>query len=174
MAWTAPITWTAGTILTAALLNQQVRDNQLEMMPAKATTTGRWIVSSGVNQLVERVPSSSTVATLQTTTSGTYTDLATVGPSVTVDTGNTAIVILSAIMSNTSAGGRAAMSYNPSAGDDQAAIAESVAANGGYRPSLLDVKQGLTPGSNVFTAKYRAAVAGTANFANRDLTVLPL
>lgn len=31
MAWTAPSTWVSGAILTAAQLNQQVRDNMLEV-----------------------------------------------------------------------------------------------------------------------------------------------
>lgn len=33
MAWTAPATWTAGQVLTAAQLNTQVRDNLVEFAP---------------------------------------------------------------------------------------------------------------------------------------------
>lgn len=33
MAWTAPSTWVSGAILTAAQLNQQLRDNMLELAP---------------------------------------------------------------------------------------------------------------------------------------------
>ena len=39
MAWTAPSTWVSGAILTAAQLNQQLRDNMLELAPFMASWT---------------------------------------------------------------------------------------------------------------------------------------
>jgi hypothetical protein len=41
MAWTAPSTWVAGAILTAAQLNTQLRDNLLAGGPIYATTAAR-------------------------------------------------------------------------------------------------------------------------------------
>jgi hypothetical protein len=41
MAWTAPSTWVAGAILTAAQLNTQLRDNMLAGGPIYATTAAR-------------------------------------------------------------------------------------------------------------------------------------
>ena len=41
MAWTAPATWLAGSTLTAAQLNEQVRDNSLAGGPIYATTAAR-------------------------------------------------------------------------------------------------------------------------------------
>ena len=41
MAWTAPVTWLAGSTLTAAQLNEQVRDNSLAGGPIYATTAAR-------------------------------------------------------------------------------------------------------------------------------------
>jgi hypothetical protein len=41
MAWTAPATWLAGSTLTAAQLNEQVRDNLLAGGPIYATTAAR-------------------------------------------------------------------------------------------------------------------------------------
>lgn len=39
MAWTTPSTWVAGNILTAAQLNQQLRDNMNELAPFMAAWT---------------------------------------------------------------------------------------------------------------------------------------
>lgn len=40
MGWTAPRTWTVGEMVTAALLNQQIRDNLLLTAPALAAAAG--------------------------------------------------------------------------------------------------------------------------------------
>ena len=39
MAWTAPSTWVAGTVLTAAELNEQLRDNMNVLAPGQAAWT---------------------------------------------------------------------------------------------------------------------------------------
>jgi len=51
MSWTAPRTWTAGEIPTAALFNAQIKDNLLEEGPAKITTAGDFLVGAGASQL---------------------------------------------------------------------------------------------------------------------------
>lgn len=51
MAWTAPRTWVAGEVLTAALLNTHVRDNLLETGAAKVTTAEDILVATGANAL---------------------------------------------------------------------------------------------------------------------------
>ena len=101
MAWTAPMTAVAGNTLTAAQWNTHVRDNLLETAPAKATAAGRIFVTTAANAIAERVVDSETVATSQTTTSTSYTDLATTGPAVTVTTGARALVFYGAEMENT-------------------------------------------------------------------------
>jgi len=49
MAYTAYRTWTTGEIVTAALMNEQVRDNGLLTAPAIMTTAGDIIYASGAN-----------------------------------------------------------------------------------------------------------------------------
>ena len=51
MAWTAPRTWAAGEVVTAALLNTHVRDDLLETAPAKVTTKGDLVAATGANAL---------------------------------------------------------------------------------------------------------------------------
>jgi len=121
-----------------------------------------------------------TVATAQGTTSGPYVDLATVGPSVTVTTGTKALVILTTVLSNTSAGSYSAMSFAVSGATTVAAAEQfslyfqSATANNEMQGSWALIITGLTAGSNTFTAKYARITAGTANFTNRRITVIDL
>jgi hypothetical protein len=80
MAWSAPMTAVANATFTSAQFNQYVRDNLLECAPAKATTPGRLIVTTGPNAITERVVTQASISTSETTTSTSYTDLATTGP----------------------------------------------------------------------------------------------
>lgn len=49
--WTAPASWTTGQIVTAANLNEQIRDNMLETSPAKASAAGDTFYATGANAL---------------------------------------------------------------------------------------------------------------------------
>ena len=51
MAWTAPMTWVAGSTVTSALLNTHLRDNLLESGPAKVTAGGDTLYATGANAL---------------------------------------------------------------------------------------------------------------------------
>lgn len=51
MAWTAPRTWTTGELVTAAIMNTHVRDNQLQTAVAIATTAGQIPYASAANTL---------------------------------------------------------------------------------------------------------------------------
>lgn len=126
--------------------------------------------------------SSATVATSQTTTSTTYTDLATAGPAVTVTTGTKALVIVTAsINPGSSSSGYAYMSYAVSGATTSAAVdtrASVFQATNGYneesRWSAASVVT-LTAGSNTFTAKYRKNTpATTPAFKDRDIFVMNL
>jgi hypothetical protein len=52
MAWTAPRTWVAAEIVTAALMNTHLRDNMLETAPAIVTTAGDIVYADAANSLV--------------------------------------------------------------------------------------------------------------------------
>jgi hypothetical protein len=49
MAWTAPRTWVTGEIVTAALLNAQIKGNMDLSAPAKLTTAGDMLYATGAN-----------------------------------------------------------------------------------------------------------------------------
>lgn len=178
MAWTTPLTAVANAALTAAQWNASVRDNLNETAPAKATAAGQLFVSTGVNAIAARVPSSNRVATLETTASLTFVALTTAGPIVTVTTGTTALVFLTAQMSNAGASNSCAMSYDVSGATTiSASNAEAVRHRGGgtvddMRATAISTPT-LTSGSNTFTAKY-AVNAGTGSFSERLMVVLPL
>jgi len=118
----------------------------------------------------------------ESTASASWGDLATVGPSVTVNIGASglALVTLYANISNTSSTGRSEMSFAMSGANTQAAttgnalmqIAVSAGvAQGGSAVYLLS---GLNPGATTFTAKYERNVGGTSTFSGRKISVVPL
>lgn len=179
MAWTAPITWVAGAVPTAAILNAQIRDNLLETMPAKATRDGSIFVGNGANRIIERFVDMATVHVSETTSSTSYTNVATVGPSVTVTTGTTALVFHSGHLSNNTTDGYSYMSWAVSGATTRAAMDSIAIINGAVSATqiasggMLDLITTLTPGSNTFTAKYRVDT-GTGTFHRRILGVIPL
>ena len=179
MAWTSPMTFSSGAVLTAAQLNTHLRDNLNETSPAKATTAGRIFVSTGANAIAERAIAGSGVVTAQTTTSTSFTDLATAGPAVAVTTGTTALVIISAGVANDSAGGRTLASYAVSgattdaADDTRSIIYDESSAGRIIAASRVEYKTGLTAGSNTFTMKYRVG-GGTGTFQFRHIAVIGL
>jgi len=136
-------------------------------------------VSTGANAGAARRPDGDYISSSQTTTSATYTDLATAGPVITVTTGTRAIVWISAKLTHGTALGNAFMAYDVSgattiAADDAVAVAHAPGVANGYQQAGIIILQGsLTSGSNTFTAKYRTNT-GTATFTYRRLVVFPL
>lgn len=128
---------------------------------------------------------SATVATSQSTTSTSYTDLATVGPTVTITTGTTAIVWIS--NRNTNNSGNANNSTGNNAMSFAVSGATTIAAadtTGITVPTIHNTQEqsvgavfrvtGLTAGSNTFTAKYRVhgVTPGTGSFYDRNMVVM--
>jgi hypothetical protein len=141
--------------------------------------TFRQIPSGGTSSPGLTDTSGSVVNTAQSTTSNTYTDLATVGPSATVTIGptGTAIVMLTAEAMTTSNGTECYMSFDAggvTANDAQALV--SATRNAGDTPnqSAIFWVTGLTQGSNTFTAKYKTTGGVSATFENRNLIVIPI
>jgi hypothetical protein len=178
VAWSAPMTAVANTAFTAAQFNQHVRDNLNETAPAKATTAGTIFVATGVNAIAERVPTRGLVGTGQGTTSTSYVDLATAGPSVTVTTGSFALVFWTAHSQNSVANGRCLMSFAISgattqAADDTWALTQQNPTTGtNVRAGAVHMFP-VTAGVNTFTAKYRVDT-GNGIWTNRQLFVVPL
>ena len=181
MAWTAPMTFIANAAITAAQMNTYLRDNLLETMPAKATETGgAFFVTTGTNQIAERVIKSARVETNQSTTSTTFTNLATVGPAVTVTTGTSALVMWSAEMRNAAGSSQTAtvsMTVDVTGassipGTDSRRFTNSAEDDGLHQSFHAVWFDDLTAGLNTFTAKYKCS-SGTGFFASRVVTVIP-
>lgn len=155
MAWTTPRTSVTGEIHTAAMLNE-TRDNLTFLGGSKGAA----------------------INTAEGTTSGTFTDLATAGPAVTVLTGAKAFVHVSAQI-NAVGTGQGYMAFAISGATTVAASFNKClqygAASGGYVVQLgaTFYVDSLTPGNNVFTAKYATGVVGVT-FGLRNIAVQPL
>lgn len=178
MTWSAPMTAVANSTFTAAQFNTYVRDNLNETAPAKATSAGSYFVSTGINSITERLAVTGSDLTVGTTTSTTFTDLtaSSAGPSVTVETGPYALVIIRGSIENSGAGS-ARMAYDISGAHTQAAadnrgihIFGTAGVNVGASDATL--MSTLTPGTNTFTAKYRVS-SGTGQFSSRRIIVMP-
>ena len=118
------------------------------------------------------------VLTNEATGSTSYVDLATVGPSVTVTTGTTALVIFGALTTDTgNAGNNAHMSVAIS-GATTLAASDTWQAFGTEFGGIWQISNGykftgLTAGVNTFTAKYKkSGGSSTAEFQKRWLFVV--
>jgi hemolysin activation/secretion protein len=178
MAWSTPLTAVSNATLTAAQWNASVRDNLLMTAPALATTAGGYFVATGANAIAQRTSDVQAVNTVQTTTNTSYTNLTTVGPQVTLTTGPKALIVMSARASNSTAGANSWASYEVtgasaiSASDNYALSYDSPVSSSTIYATYATIEPSLTPGSNVFTMKYRAS-SGTATFSSRRLAVIP-
>lgn len=126
---------------------------------------------------------SASVLTAENTSSTTFTDLATAGPSVTLNTGTEVLVTISAILGQGADAGQTihagvavsgastvSASTNYSLflnGDDFASSSGNVSISTTFKLS------GLTAGSNTFTMKYRCS-SSSARFENRHITVFAI
>jgi len=122
-------------------------------------------------------PKTAEVLTSEATSSATYTDLATGGPAVTVVTGTKALVTICAASANNTNndGSLASVAVSGAttvAASDSSAIFNYDNANLYSSSSHTRLLTGLTPGSNVFTMKYRRDVGGTATFHTRSISVV--
>lgn len=122
-------------------------------------------------------PAQQEITTDQTTTSTSYTDLATVGPAATVTVGPNGLLLViwgAGIYTGSvkkdmsialSGANTVAASDNYSVRRDGAAFDQTT--------SRAKLFTGLTAGSTTVTAKYKTA-SGTANFFSRHLLAIPL
>ncbi len=177
MAWRAPRTWVASEDVTAAIQNAHIRDNFNETAPGIASAAGRLIVTDAANSIVERIPTTATVGTSETTSGTNYTDLATAGPAVTATTGTQVLVIITVDMANDTANDDTAMSYAISGATTQAASNNNMvrldASDADRFVTMSSVfLETVTAGSNTFTAKYRVT-GNTGTFLRRYITVIP-
>jgi|LakMenEpi03Aug12_release.lakeMendotaPanAssembly.Ray.scaffolds.fasta_scaffold426134_2 hypothetical protein len=185
--WTTP----ADTDLVkdgAAAIRTLAGNIDTSLVDLKGGTTGQ-VLSKNSNSdldftyITVSVPANATatVATQETTSSATYTDLTTAGPAVTVTTGTKALVILTSNMRDREDRGWF-MSYAVSgattiSADDTRALSMVTPTQpaGIYQVSFAHVVTSLSAGSNTFTAKYRTiSTAHSAVFKDRSIFVINL
>lgn len=179
MAWTTPLTAVSNAALTAAQWNASVRDNLLETAVAKVTGNS-WpahYVANGVNTLAERLIRDNNVDTSESTASTSFTDLATVGPSVTITTGSYLIAFSNCDLTNSSAGASTrtgvditGATTSPSTDGRGVRLEPSAGQNARMGATQL---LSCTAGSNTVKMVYRAA-SGTGTYATRRITVMGL
>lgn len=174
------MTAVATATYTAANWNTYIRDNLNASGVGVVNATSRHIATTGVNGVAERVASTSTVISSQSTASATYVDLATIGPAVTVTTGTKAFVMISAEVTTGTAGlgARASVAVSgattSAAGDANSFLAESGVAGDLFKGSWSTIFDPINAGANTFTLKYRTtAGGGTSTFLNRNVSVIP-
>jgi len=206
MAWTAPSTFVAGAILTAAQLNTNVRDNSLAGGPIYATEalrdaaitspfegqrayiTGSTIaaatgsstfVPTGIQTIYNGTKwvCITPVGTYQsangTTSSSTYTTTLASGgtnPTVTLETGATALVSISASCQLVSGG----TIYLSVSGTGLAASDVCFVYPAAFSTDLMLASTFMvacTAGTNTFSMNYKSGASVSASFKYRFLTV---
>src|SRR5690606_22082213 len=133
----------SGEAFDADDFNTYVRDNLNCTMPALATDNDfpAWFVATGANALAKRNIKSAevTVSGGQTTSSTSYTNLTTTGPSVSITTGTRALVMISCLLETNSTNTAAMASFDvtgassTSADDDWAIWIDGLTANNALR-----------------------------------------
>lgn len=176
------MTAVANEVFTAAQYNTYVRDNLLETAPAKAFTTSQYFLSFD-GGLLPNVSGSAVVTTSESTTSTTYTDLATVGPSMirNVNIGFIAFLGCRRVSSVGTAGAFMSMDIIRTSDMTTVFTADDIVAVGHYGSGAVrsigspETVIGLDPGEYEFVAKYKTTdVGSTATFASRWMHVIPL
>lgn len=185
MAWTSPMTFVANQALTASQLNTHLKENLQEVMPAKAFTTGGFFVTATPHRITQRLTRKQYIDTTETTAETDWTDLTTIGPTVTCQTGDSAMAWFGCRQDNSASGysrvtvevggegtassGNSDGGSSVEASDDNGALVSDRTVFWGTSIHFT----GLTPGTNTFTMKYRVS-SGTGTFRYRRLIVMPL
>lgn len=128
---------------------------------------------------------SATVATSQATTSSTYADLATVGPSVTVVIGVNGMALVIPRLEGVASGAPAGQGWRSAvvvSGANTIAANDNRSIGNIYLDATGDSEihsqgllyTGLTPGSTTFKLQYRVMGGVTGTFVDRNLAVIPL
>jgi hypothetical protein len=137
--------------------------------------TAEWVAPAG-----GIVSGNNFVATAEDTTSDSFTDLTT-SQAVTLTTGTKVLVLVGAVLGNTTTARGAAMSFAITGATSKSAAFETAA--GSYEIPLTSTNNlffsrhcylTVTAGSNTFTAKFRRVFGGTATFEQRFLTVIDM
>lgn len=178
MAWTSPLTATPGRVFTASDFNTHIRDNLLATEGAVAQTPGSYFISNMTGSAVERHTASNTIDTAESRDNLTYGDLDTVGPSITITTGQAVIIGFGADVLINTPGGASVISVGftgsetiaPSdiAGFTTEGVGAGTVVSGQFGSTFFN----LAGGSYTVTCKYRSSANVT--YSNRWIMAIPL
>jgi hypothetical protein len=177
MTWTALPAYSDGNALTAAQMTA-IKDNINETVPAHASNAGSWFISTGPNAVVGRSIDADSVLTQQTTTSTSYVNLTTVGPTIGHSVGVSAIISISCQMFNSGSTSSNWSSYEVSgattrvADDIHAISCEAASATQAFKMGATFLET-LTAGFNTLTQKYRVG-SNTGTFDDRHMVMMAL
>lgn len=165
------------------MVERVVRDTRRDLADFRSTVLAR-LSTAGGGGGGEGSADHGYVATSQGTTSGTFADLATTGPSATCTVGASGevLVFISAkIASPSDDGGEVAVAVSGAttvaADADRTILANAVDDVATYTigAGTSYVHTGLNEGSTTFTMKYRRSTgSGTINFSDRQIVVIPI
>lgn len=163
-------------VLSAAMRNPNLIPSDFMSYLVDYIQTQRLIIPVGqVFGFQQTKPNSDAIQTQESTTSGSYTDLATVGPTISGLSAGTYVVIFGAyIVTNTTS----TAGYMSVASDTQAAAdSHSIHGVGGltvaYSAATAFVITLSQTGGNTLTAKYKSSDGTTVcNFGNRWMVAL--
>jgi hypothetical protein len=178
VAWTTPITWT-NAVLTSAQMNAQIRDNMNETAVAKASAAGQYFTATGVNSLAARAAASDVVDAAINITSATY--VASTGPSVTITTGVSCLVMMYCLATNNTTGEYALCTFDISGATTSGTNDNRSIGNVRGGTTTVTVLAGatimvtgMTPGSSTIRLMYKTTnAAATATFDRRRIAILP-
>lgn len=179
MAYSTPITAVLNTALTSPQWNASVRDNFLASPIALASQSGSIFAGTGVNGIAERVPTSSFVTALETTTLTAYAALpaGTTGPAVNVTSGTKVLIMHGGYLFNSTVNQNSYISvditgaHTLAASDTHAVAHTSSTANAQVACSTA-IMHNVTAGLSNYNLLYRVG-ANTGTFANRRISVIP-
>jgi hypothetical protein len=187
----APRTWTSNELVTAALLNTELRDFLNLTAPGVVTTKGDLVAASGANAIGRLAAAagrhlisdsgeplgmrwseilSANVNTSEATSSTSYTDLATAGPSITIDVGSSGIALIhwEFSLGGASGAGEARCGVGINGADPTPDIRAYHVNSVTETFNFWRLFDSLTPGNNIFKLRYRTD--GTSiNFASRRI-----
>jgi hypothetical protein len=171
--------FTSSTRPSGAYEGQLIYETDTDLVKSYNGTS--WFTVGPTTQAISAIDQA-LVTTNQTTTSTSYTDLATAGPTVTLTTGTSALCIWGARYDDdTNAGADGYMSVavsgasTVSASDSYAAYGFQGFGGSNQLPLSFSYKfTGLTAGSNTFTAKYKRSGGTAAGFSYRWLIVIAI
>lgn len=179
-------TLSTGTTITASWANTNVRDQVVT--PFASTTARDSAISTPVEGMIAPItgsdiityyngsawvcltPQWATVTTAQATTSTSYVDLTTAGPSVTIATGTSAMVTVDCYCAGQAYAGPAVSGATTLAASDTYAVFIGAAGSASRTFKIT----GLTAGDNTFKLQYRTTTGGSLNFSYRTMTVVAL